>query len=391
MNKNLLKTGVEDFISNNLNADILSVLLKKSPFPEISSQELAQQLEGKQISQKKFPTLFNSPGILYPKKVHLEQASSEATALYKSALISGKTLLDITAGMGIDSLFFASQFEHVICCEKNEELAQITRHNMSQLGLDQIEVIQGDGLDVLTSGSKSFDCIYVDPSRRKEGKRHILLEDYEPDVLKSLDLLLANCKVLMIKTSPLLDIDQGIKQLRHVTTCHIVALRNEVKELIWILKPDFRGETLLRAVNIDSSEQYVFEFSPQEERDLEIGFGPPLSYLYEPNAAILKSGGFKSVAHQYRLKKLAANSHLYSSTQKIDFPGRIFRIENVQEFSKNWNKETGIQKANITTRNFSLIVAEIRRRFRIEDGGEIYLFFTTLSEGQRIVISCLKD
>ena len=390
MNKNILKTGIQQFISENLKTDILSVLLKRSPFPEISIKELAQQLEGKQISQKKFPTLFETSGIVYPKKMHLEQASSEGTAMYKSNLVSGKILLDLTGGMGIDSLFFASNFERVICCEKNDELAQITKHNMSQLGLEHVEVVHGDGIAFLRASSSPFDCIYADPSRRSEGKRLVRLEDYEPNILAELDMLMEKCEVLMLKTSPLLDIEQGIKQLKQVTECHIVAVRNEVKELIWIIHPGFQGTSRIRTVNIDSSGHNEFGFSLAQERETSVAYHPPLTYLYEPNAAILKSGGFNSVARHYQLKKLAVSSHLYTSDETVDFPGRIFRIQDVQDFSRNCNKVMRIHKANITTRNFGMSVAELRKRFRIADGGEIYLFFTTLSDGQKVIIRCVK-
>ena len=390
MNLRILSAGVEEYISEYLNADILSVLLKKSPFPEISSKELAQQLEGKQISQKKFPTLFRTPGILYPKKVHLEQASSEEAALYKSGLVSGKTLLDMTGGMGIDSYFFSRRFESVICCEKNEELARITQHNMAQLGLHHLEVIQGDGMEFLKAASSPFDCIYMDPSRRSAGKKHVLLEDYEPNVLANFDLLLSKCKILLIKTSPLLDIAQGIKQLHHVCECHIVAVDNEVKELVWVLQPGFQGKTLLKAINIVRSGQSEFEFLLEKERELSVQYHDPLAYLYEPNRAILKAGGFKSVARHYNLKKLAPSSHLYTGDALIDFPGRSFRITAVMEFSRNWKKSMGIDKANITTRNFGLTVAEIRKRFQIADGGADYLFFTTLGDGKKVIIHCVK-
>lgn len=391
MNKNLLKSGVQEFITNNLKTDILSVLLKKRPFPDISSQELAQQLKGKQISEKKFPTLFKTPGILYPKKLHLEQASSEATAMYKSSLVSGRILLDLTGGMGIDTLFFASRFDRVICCEKNEELAKITRYNMGQLGLQHVEVVQGDGIDFLKASETSYDCIYADPSRRTEGRRHVVLQDYEPNVLEELDVLMERCKVMLLKTSPLLDIEMGMEQLRFVSACHILAVRNEVKELIWILRPGFKGDASRRAINIGPSSCSVFEFTKDEEQGITVDYHDPQTFLYEPNAAILKSGGFNSVARRFQLKKLAPSSHLYTSEDKIDFPGRRFRIIEFEEFSRNWNKGKEIQKANITIRNFSMSVAEIRKRFGISDGGEIYLFFTALSDGKKVVINCVKD
>ena len=184
MNINLLKSGVEDFISNNLNTDIMSVLLKKSPFPLISTQELAQQLQGKQIAQKKLPSWFQTPGILYPKKIHLEQSSSETTASYKSQLVSGKSLLDMTGGFGVDTTSFCAKIDSVFYCETNEELARITNHNFKQLGVHNVSCKIGDGIDFLRSQKSTFDWIYLDPSRRSGSRKVINLDSYEPNILE---------------------------------------------------------------------------------------------------------------------------------------------------------------------------------------------------------------
>lgn len=390
MNKNLLKTGVEDFIRKNMKTDIVSVLLKKSPFPEISSQELAQQLQGKQISQKKLPTLFSSPGILYPKRVHLEQASSEKTAAYKASLVSGKSLLDLTGGMGVDTYHFATRFEHVICCEKNEELAQITSHNLEQLGVQNVTVVAKDGLEYLNSISERFDCIYLDPSRRAGNSKVVLLEESEPNMLEIQEKLFVKCDTLLLKTSPLLDIDEGFLKLDGVSACHVVAWENEVKELVWLIQKDFKGEPLRIAVNIVNLGVQEFSFTTGDEKRLDPVLSDPLRFLYEPNAAILKAGGFRSVGYQFHVSKLASHSHLYTSEERIDFPGRVFKIEDVMHFSRHWNASWALQKANITIRNFPLSVAELRNRFKIQDGGQEYLFFTTLSDGEKIVIRCIK-
>lgn len=386
----MLNAGVEEYIKIYSNADILSVSLKKSPFPGITSKELAQQLQGKQIAKKKFPTLYRTEAILYPKKVHLEQASSEDTAIYKASLVSGKSLLDLTCGMGVDAFHLASGFEQVICYEKNEKLLAYTAHNLIQLGRENIEVRSGDGVEFLRRSAANFDCIYIDPSRRKENKKVFLIEDYEPDLVPVVDEILARTDVLLIKTSPLLDIDLGIKQLKQVAECHVVAVRNEVRELLWLLRKEVTDEPIRKAINIEDTGQPVFEFLASREHDLPIDYSNPQAYMYEPNAAILKSGGFKSVAEQFHLKKLAASSHLYTGELPVEFPGRRFKVLAVQKYSKNWNKEWGLKKANIARRNFPTAVAEIRRRYKIADGGSEYLFFTTLSDRQKVVIRCVK-
>lgn len=390
MNKNLLKTGVEDFISNNLNTDIVSVLLKSSPFPQISPKELAQQLEGKQIAHKKLPSWFKSSGIIYPKKLHLEQTSSEVTASYKSQLVNGKTLLDLTGGFGVDSTAFASKIENNFYCETNEKLAQITSHNFEQLGVRNIQCHVGDGVDFLASHDSTFDWIYLDPSRRSGSRKVISLDAYEPNILNLLDDLFAKTSSILLKTSPLLDIKHGLSQLQNVSEVHIVAVRNEVKELLWVLHKDISAEASITAVNIGDSTDQLLTFTLDEEHVATPEYGDPQTYLYEPNAAILNAGAFGLVGLKHGVQKLAKHSHLYSSKELVDFPGRRFQIVESIHFSNTWNKDKAITKANITTRNFPLTVKEIRKKFKVADGGEEYLFFTTLESGEKQIVRCVK-
>jgi len=390
LNKKLLKTGAEVFIANNLNTDIMSVLLKKSPFPEISPQELAQQLQGKQIAQKKLPSWFKSPGILYPKKIHLEQSSSEATALYKSHLVSGKSLLDMTGGFGVDTTSFSAKIGTVFYCETNEELTRITSHNFEQLGVQNVSCYVGDGVDFLRSQKSTFDWIYLDPSRRSGSKKVINLDAYEPNILNLLEELFNSTTHILLKTSPLLDILAGIEQLRFVSEIHVVALHNEVKELLWILKKDDFKEVSITTINIGVSKDQKFKFTLADESASNALYSEPKTYLYEPNAAILKAGAFNLVGVNYGVKKLSRHSHLYTSKERVDFPGRIFQIIEATHFSNSWNKDKAVIKANITTRNFPLKVKEIRKRFKIKEGGEEYLFFTTLESGEKQVIRCIK-
>ncbi|MBT8234965.1 MAG: class I SAM-dependent methyltransferase [Bacteroidia bacterium] len=390
MNINLLNSSVEDFIKINLNTDIVSVLLKKSPFAQISTQELAQQLQGKQIAQKKFPTWFSTTGILYPKKIHLEQSSSEATSLYKSQLVNGKALLDMTGGYGVDTAAFAAKIEGVFYCEKNGELARITNHNFKQLGIKNISCNEGDGLDFLRVRKTTFDWIYLDPSRRSGTKKVIKLNSYEPNILELLEELFQSTTHILLKTSPLLDIHLGLEQLRFVSDIHVVALHNEVKELLWILNKNKDQKLAVTTVNIGVSQEQRFTYTLAEEQMATPVYGEPQNYLYEPNSAILKAGAFGLVGVRYGLKKLSKHSHLYTSDELIDFPGRSFQITGIAHFSNNWNKNKAIAKANITTRNFPLTVKEIRKKFKIKEGGDTYLFFTTLESGEKQVIECIK-
>ncbi|SHH09576.1 hypothetical protein SAMN04488116_3527 [Flagellimonas flava] len=377
MNKLILNTGVQDFIKENLNTDIVSVLLKKLLFNGIAQKELAQQLESRKRAQEKLPTWFNSDGIFYPKKLHLEQTSSEITAHYKSRLVNGNTLLDLTGGLGVDSYFFSKKMDWVTHCEMNAELSEIAIYNFKVLGCENIEGVTENGLDYLAEKPREWDWIFIDPSRRNNEKGKVFrLEDCLPNVPRLLPLIFQKTKNVLIKTSPLLDIAQGISELQFVKEVHAVAVKNEVKELLFVLEKDFSGEIEIKTIDLKKDKEIQFDFRMIGENQVTVLLGPPENFLYEPNAAILKSGGFKSIGAHYGLKKLHPHSHLYTSETLVDFPGRRFEILEVLPYSKHALKRMSIQKANITTRNFPLSVAELRKKHKITDGGELYLFFT---------------
>ncbi len=392
MNKNILKTGVQDFIKNNYNTDILSVLLSKPVFPDISHKELAQQLTGKKKAGEKLPTWFKASGIYYPPSVNLEQTSSEITARYKAGLVSGKRMADLTGGFGVDAYFFSKAIPCLIHCEWDMELHEIVKHNAKVLDISQVDFRYADGLAFLEESEKTFDWLYLDPGRRDAVKKKVfLLSDCEPDVTLYLDLLLSKSKRSMIKTSPMLDLSAGIEQLKKVREIHVVAVSNEVKELLWILQKDaVRDDILIKTVNLTKTGEDKFEFMWKEEALAVSTFSPPLQFLYEPNSAILKAGAFKMTGKSFGVAKLQEHSHLYTSEQLLPFPGRVFKIEEVLPFSKkNLRKYKGM-KANVTTRNFPQSVARIRKQFSLLDGGNIYLFFTTDQQGERIVMQCSK-
>lgn len=375
MNKLLLNAGVQEYIRKNYNADILSVSLGKSPFPGISPQELAQQLAGCHKAAGKLPTWHNTPGIYYPPTVNLEQASSEVTARYKAGLAGGETLVDLTGGFGADAYFFSRTFRQVHYCERNAGLAQIAAHNFTQLGAKNIRVHEGDGIASLreiTSAGGPVDWIYLDPSRRKADRTRVSrLEDGEPPLPQSLPELWAASRNLLIKSSPLLDLAEGTRTLGPVREVHVVGSGNEVRELLWWLQEGFSGEPLRVAVDLKLWPQPL-RFTAAEEAGAEVSCGMPETYLYEPNASILKAGGFKTAAREYGLKKLHPHTHLYTSHDLKAFPGRRFRILDVLPYKPG---RLPFKKANVSARNFPEPVARIRKRNRITDGGDTYLFF----------------
>ncbi|MEZ4811202.1 MAG: class I SAM-dependent methyltransferase [Allomuricauda sp.] len=369
----------------------MSVLLQNPFFEGISQKELAEQLETKKKCRDKLPTWFHTPNIYYPNKLNIEQTSSEQTAWYKATLVQGKTLLDLTGGFGVDTYFFSKKIDAVFHCEINAELSEIAGHNFEMLGQRNVTFIPKDGIQYLKEVDKKYDWIYVDPSRRNDVKGKVfLLKDCLPNLTEHLSMIFEKTDSVLIKTSPLLDIKQGICELDFVKEIHVVAVNNEVKELLFLLEKGYGDDVTLKTINILHGQKMVFDFALSKEQQIASEFSKPQQYLYEPNAAILKAGGFKSVGKAFGLKKLHQHSHLYTAMELLDFPGRRFKVLEVLPYSKNALKSFAQEKANITTRNFPISVSELRKRHKIKDGGSSYLFFTKTMDGSLVILDCRK-
>jgi hypothetical protein len=366
------------------------MILKGSPFKKLSIQELAEQIMSKSKCRNKLPTWFGAKRIYFPKPISIEQTSSEIAAQYKSDLISGNTLLDVTGGFGVDSYYFSKKMQRVIHCEIDPELSDIAAYNFQILGADNISCINGDGIEFLKTSSVNFDWIYVDPSRRSDHKGKVfLIEDCIPDVPGNLDLIMGRTKRLILKLSPVLDIQAAIGSMKFVKEIHVIAIRNEVKELLLLLEKNNTEQIMIRTVNIKKDGKDHFESIYRAVESSQIAL--PQKYLYEPNSAILKAGLFNEVSKQLNVYKIHNNSHLYTSKKLKTFPGRSFLIEGVYKYSpKEIKRKLALKKANITIRNFQESVAQIRKRTGIKEGGEDYLFFTTDASNRAIVIHCKK-
>ncbi len=392
MDTKILHKKVQEFITKNLNSDITKLVLKGSPFNDISIQKLSNQIVSKQKSKDKLPTWFTAKNIYYPPKINIEQTSSEITAAYKSHLISGKNLIDITGGFGVDTFYFSKQFNQITHCEINEELSKIVSHNYKQLAIENIQTIASDGIEFLKNTLQKFDYIYIDPSRRNTRKGKVyFLKDCLPNVPEILDFLFSKSSTILIKNSPMLDITNGINELEFVKEIHIIALQNEVKELLFLLEKDYTKTIEIKTINILKDKQnQEFSFKYQSEAISE--YSKPLSYLYEPNSAILKSGGFHQVSEQLQAFKLQEHSHLYTSEKFLEnFPGRKFKIKAIYPYHKKGiKKNLSENKANITVRNFPKTVAQIRKETKINEGGNIYVFFTKDYNNTLIVIKTSK-
>lgn len=391
MNQTILNTAIQDYINKNIDSDVTQLLLKKNVFENISQKEIIEQLEAKKRSQKKLPTWYNSSNIYYPNKLNIEQTSSEITARYKSCLVSGSSLIDLTGGYGVDAYYFSKQIENVIHCEIDNKLSEIVKHNYNALNIKNITCLNENGIDALKRIDTTFDWIYLDPSRRDNSRKKVfLLSDCSPNIKTFQGLFLKYSDNVLIKTSPLLDIKATKNDIKFVKGLHIVAVDNEVKELLWLIENNYEGYLNVKTVNITNSGNQIFKFEFENEPNIESNLSGPLNYLYEPNSAILKAGAFNSVGIQLGVAKLHKHSHLYTSSNLIAFPGRIFKIDKVIPFNKKQFAKEKISKANITTRNFPLSVGDIRKKFKIKDGGNSYLFFTTDTNNSKIIIKCSK-
>ncbi|HUH27444.1 THUMP-like domain-containing protein [Gelidibacter sp.] len=392
MNSAILDPDVQNYINQNLKTDPTVLILKGVTFPEVSAAEVVEQIESKSRCEKKLPSWFQQSNIYYPNKLNIEQTSSELTANYKSRLISGNTLIDLTGGFGVDAYYFGKVFKHVTHCELNADLSKMVTHNFDMFNVNNITTISEDGISFLQNTEKNYDWIYVDPSRRHDSKGKVFfLKDCLPNIPEQLDILWSRSKNILIKTSPLLDISIGLNELVNVKTIHIIAVNNEVKELLWVLEHGFTGKVKITTVNLKKGGDEQFEFLHEDEAEVEIIHSEPLIYLYEPNSAIMKSGGFNSLTESFGVTKLHKHSHLYTSEKLIAFPGRTFKIEKVVPYNKKQIKKLNIKKANVTTRNFPDTVQNIRNAFKIKDGGDDYLFFTTDIDNEKIVLICKKN
>lgn len=392
MNRSILDKEVQDYIKANRQLDPAAMAFKKSPFAEVSSSELAAQIDGWQRAYKKLPTWAYSSNIYYPDKINLEQCSSEHTALVKQSLIrKGCKIVDVTGGFSVDSCYLAQEAQIVVHCELNEKLSQIVKHNAQQLGVANLVPLHTDGVKfVQDQEDNSIDYIYIDPSRRVNHAKVFLLEDCEPNIVALQDMFFQKSRYILCKLSPLMDINSALQKLKHVKLLYVISLDGDCKELLFLQDRTFEGETKITAIRLSADQLQNISFTQQEEKTTLVKTSTPLKYLYDPDVAVTKAGAFKSVAKAFSLFKLHTHTHLYTSdTLESDFLGRIFQIENVYTLGE-FKKLNTFGKANVATKNFPIKVDEVRKKFKIKDGGSDFLYFVTDYADNHIVIHCSK-
>lgn len=384
----------EQFIVLNKDADVHALALARVT-PEIDLHYCLQQIEGRQIAQRKLPSWAKLEGITYPMRLSLEQCSSEETALYKQQLVKRllpegrKNMADLTGGFGIDFSFLAQVFNKADYVEHNQELCRIARHNFPLLGLKDFRVLLTKGESFIDEMG-DYSLIYIDPSRRDAiGRKMVALRDCSPDIEALQDKLLSHAPLVVVKLSPMLDIQDAIRRLPNVSEVHVVSVDGECKEVLVVLSREKEKERVTcHCINIARKTQTFIT----DTKKVEPIIAPcPERYLYEPNASILKAGVQDALCKAYNIKKLHPFSHLFTSSHFIeDFPGRAFVIEDYCGFGKKDQKRLleGLSQGNLTIRNFPSTVAELRKRLKLREGGNHYLFATTLSDGSHALLRC---
>lgn len=383
------------FINDNLLADPNKLLLSAAKYPELDMPFIVNQILARRQIREKLPEWYACPQIIIPSRIAAEQCSSFQTAAYKQRLIKGDTVCDLTGGLGVDTFYISKTTRKSYYIERFEEYCQAARHNFNTLAAHHIEVINADSRDIELP---QVDTIYLDPARRGDANKRLFdLHDCEPDIVALKQELLTKAMRVIVKISPMADITRTLALLPEATEVHILSVKNECKELLFVLDRTTSSQTVpqLYCVNyLSDGSETGFCFMPQEEQEAHPDYASQIeAYLYEPNASVLKGGAFKSIATRFGLKKLQVNSHLYTSDSMMaDFPGRVFKVDETLDFTSKTAKKLSeqIPKANITIRNFPLSVDELRKKTKIKEGGEVYLFATTLGKDQKIMIRCSK-
>ena len=439
-----MNQATQDFIRQHQDDDVRQLAFLGSKYPEVDMPFALDQIRGRKMARVKLPRWASIDGIIYPPHISMEQCSSEATALYKAELAErllnqqkikicefttkdtvapkfaknegtcenqGKVgFADLTGGFGVDFSYIAERLGvRAMYVERQEHLCEKAKENFLRLGLANAEVKNGDGIEVLHT-LEHLSLIFIDPARRDDaGNKVVSLKDCTPDVTVLQEEMLSKADYVVIKLSPMLDWHRAISELSHVREVHIISVNNECKELLLVLSARNMGDMeassadgeVKRTVNlriycINDAQSFVCDESDMETSSVKIAPSTldEMQYLYEPNASLMKAGCFGVLTDRYEAKMLSRNSHLFVSREPVEaFPGRSFRIIAVSSFNKKELKRhlSGITKANIATRNFPLSVAELRKRLKLKDGGETYIFATTLSDESHVLVITNKN
>lgn len=362
------------FVEKNMDRDPYQIAMSSKQNPSIDIPKMASQIQARQKLSQKLPTWTSNPNIFFPKSISQEQASSETTADFKATIVSGN-VLDLTGGMGVDSAAFAKRAKQVTYAEIQQELFDITSYNHDILGFKNMVHVLGDGMDFFKKNNIHFDYIYLDPARRsKKGDKVILFKDCQPNVLDLLALIPKDT-ALLIKTSPLLDLERAILELNGVDKIWVVCVKNEVKEILFLKSTNSTIDPKIDIIELNFEDSIIFSGTLETEKQKLTSLGPISNFLYEPHPGILKAGFFKLVETE-NVFKLNSNTHLYSSKElDTKFPGKSFRVMETGPVDMGWLKKYLPNKqVNISTRNFPGKPEDLRKKLKLSEGGDLTLF-----------------
>jgi hypothetical protein len=390
---------VQIFAREHRQDDVRRLALQAAKYPDMDFSFALHQIKGWQVACKKLPSWAAHEQLLYPQQLSMEQCSSEQTARYKQQLVQrlcGQTqnegiLVDLTGGLGVDFSFMAQGFRQAYYVEQQVELCALANYNFPLLGLSSAQIICGDGTTFLQSMADQAMVIFLDPARRDAaGSKTYAIEDCTPDVALLSDELVNKAQWVVVKLSPMLDWHAAVAQLKHVCEVHIVGVGGECKELLLVMQ-QHRDEQPLQLYAVNDGKVFTCSAEEAQQRTPLLQTST-FDYLFEPHASLMKAGCFGALSARYGVKGLATNTHLFAAMMPVnDFPGRQFRVLAVTPFSKKSLRSAlhGIEKANLAVRNFPLSVVELRKRLKLKEGGEHYLFATTIGTMHALII-CKK-
>lgn len=409
----LINESTWQFIRKHVHDDVRKLALQGTKNSSVDLPMALQQIAGRQTARRKLPAWAEVEDVLYPPHLNMEQCSSEQTARYKQQLVErlmtadGKcTFIDLTGGFGVDFYWMSQGFSQRVYVEQNAELCAVAEHNFAHLSLP-CSVHNSDSTTFLSTIEGNADIIYLDPARRNEhGGRTYGIADCTPNVLQLLPLLLEKARFIVLKLSPMLDWRKAVSDLQEaaadcrqshaiVSEVHIVSVGNECKELLLVLSRQGQTEHP-KVVCINDQQVFQVGVAPLASATTpyhEVGALSAPCYLYEPNSSIMKAGCFAEVERQFPVRQLSVNSHLFTSAVEIGgFPGRKFQISAISSMNKQELKTvlSGVERANITVRNFPLTPEQLRKKLKLKDGGDVYLFATTLPDGEHKLLLCRK-
>ncbi len=381
-----------EFIKDNINIDINKLILSKNKYKNIKIDFCIEQINSRQKIKNKLPNWYDNFELIMPPSLNLEQSSSEKTAELKSSLFNGNLAVDLTGGFGIDSFYLAKSFNSVIHVEPNIILHEIAKYNFDKLKIKNVIFVNSTAENFIQKFKGNIDLIFIDPSRRNDNKKTFKLEESIPNPINIIPEIIDKSKQILLKISPLFDIKKLVDSFDYIERISVISVKNECKETLITLNINSKtSQAIYSAIDYSKEKWNLLEYEINSNNNNFIKYGLPLKYIYEPNSSMQKLQCFDAIYEKYKLIKLHSNSHLFTSEELIEFQGRTFEVIGIEKLNEKAIKEyLPENKANITIRNFNLTTDEIKKKLKIKDGGEMYLFATTDVNNKYIILICKK-